>query len=136
MTKLISRVAKGLRRQPRSWGPCRVLVLILLAVLLPARGWAAAYGSVSGIVRDDSNQAIAGAKVVLQSDAHVVVEQQADATGRFDFPKVAIGHYTLTVSQHDFASRTESVTVEAGYFPFAQVVLPSMLAEVTVTAAA
>ncbi len=105
-------------------------------LLLPARGWAAAYGSVSGIVRDDSDRPVAGAKVVLESAAHAIMERQTDSTGRFDFPNVAIGHYMLTISQRDFASVSQPVTVEAGYFPFANIVLkpPSELAEVTVTA--
>ena len=42
----------------------------------------------------------------------------------------------LTISQRDFASVSQPVTVQAGYFPFANIVLkpPSELAEVTVTA--
>ena len=109
---------------------------VILVLLLPARGWAAAYGSVSGVVRNDSDQPIAAAKVVLESAAHSILEQQTDSTGRFNFPRVAIGHYMLTISQNDFASVSQAVTVQAGYFPFAQIVLlpDSKLAEVTVTA--
>jgi hypothetical protein len=105
-------------------------------VLLPARGWAAAYGSVGGIVRDDGDRPVAGARVALESATHAITERQTDSTGRFDFPNVAIGHYMLTISQRDFASVTQPVTVKAGYFPFAYIVLtpPSELAEVTVTA--
>jgi hypothetical protein len=104
--------------------------------LFPARGWAAAYGSVSGIVRDDSDRPVAWAKVVLESAAHAITERQTDSTGRFDFPKVAIGQYILTISRRDFASLSQPVTVEAGYFPFANIVLkpPSELTEVIVTA--
>jgi len=104
--------------------------------LLPARGWAAAYGSVSGMVRDDSDRPVAGAKVVLESATHAITERQTDSTGRFGFPNVAIGRYLLTISQRGFVSVSEPVTVEAGYFPFANIVLkpPSELAEVLVTA--
>ena len=116
--------------------PGGAAVLVLFMFLLPARGWAAAYGSVSGIVRDDSERAVAGARVVLESAAHAITEQQTDSTGRFDFPRVEIGHYVLSISRHEFASLSRPITVEAGYFPFASVVLkpPSELAEVTVTA--
>ena len=112
-------------------------VLVVLMLLLPARGWAAAYGTVSGIVRDDSDRPVAGAKVVLESATHAVIERQTDSTGRFDFPNVAIGQYMLTISQSEFASLSQPVTVQAGYFPFANIVLkpPSDLSEVTVTAA-
>ncbi len=115
---------------------CGVAVLVLLTFVLSARAWAAAYGSVSGVVRDDSGQPVAGAQVILESAAHATIRQQTDSAGRFDFPEVAIGHYLLTISQRGLASSSQSVTVETGYFPFANVVLPSStkLAEVTVSA--
>jgi hypothetical protein len=124
-------------RRPRIYlVPSGAAVLVLLMFLLPARGWAAAYGSVSGTVRDDSGRPAAGAKVVLESAAHASIERLTDSTGRFDFPNMAIGQYMLTISQRDFASVSQPVTVQAGYFPFANVVLkhPSELAEVRVTA--
>jgi hypothetical protein len=111
-------------------------VVVILMLLLPAQGWAASYGSVSGIVRDDSDRPVAGAKVVLESAARAGMERLTDSKGRFDFPNMAIGQYLLTISQRDFSSVSQPVTVEAGYFPFANIVLkpPSELAEVTVTA--
>ncbi|HTY49177.1 MAG TPA: TonB-dependent receptor [Steroidobacteraceae bacterium] len=113
--------------------PCAAVLLVLLMLLAPARGWAAAYGSVAGIVRDGGGRPVAGAQVVLESAAHTSIRRETDATGRFDFPQVAIGNYTLTVSQRDFAPLSQAVTVKAGYFPFAQFQL-SELAEVTVQA--
>jgi hypothetical protein len=129
--------AVRVRRQARPCpAPSGVAVLLLLMLLLPARGWAAAYGRVDGMVQDDHGRPVAAAQVVLESSAHVIVRGRTDSTGRFDFPTVAIGHYRLTVSQRDFASFSQPVTVEAGYFPFANIVLqhPSGLAEVKVTA--
>jgi TonB dependent receptor/Carboxypeptidase regulatory-like domain len=116
--------------------PSGAAVLVLLVFLFPAHGWAAAYGSVSGIVRDISDRPLAGAQVVLESAAHATTEQQTDSMGRFDFPKVAIGHYMLTISRRDFTPLVQPVTVQAGYFPFANIVLkpPSELTEVRVTA--
>jgi hypothetical protein len=58
-------------------------MLVLLILLLRARGSAAAYGSLSGIVEDDSDRPLAEAKVVLESEAHVTLEEQTDSTGRF-----------------------------------------------------
>ena len=128
--------ARARRRPGTSLVLCGAAVLALLMSLLPARGWAAAYGTMSGIVRDDGDRPVAGAKVVLESAAHAIVERQTDSAGRFDFPNVAIGHYVLTISQRDFASLSQPVTVQAGYFPFADIVLKSSseLAEVMVTA--
>jgi len=132
----IKALAAPARRRPRTLVPCGAAVLVLLMFLLPARGWAAAYGSVNGIVRDNGDRPVAGAKVVLESAAHARTERITDSAGRFDFPNVAIGHYWLSVSRRDFASVSQAVTVEAGYFPFANIVLPppSELAEVRVTA--
>ena len=106
-------------------------------LLLPARGWAAAYSSLSGLVQDDSDRPIAGAEVVLESAAQTTVRRQTNSTGRFYFPRVAIGDYMLTISHRDFASLSQPITVKAGYLPFPNIVLmrPSQLAEVMVTAA-
>ncbi len=111
-------------------------ILLMFTFLLPSPGWAAAYGTVSGIVRDDRDRPVAGANVALESAAHAIVERQTDSTGRFAFPNVAIGHYLLTISQHDCEPLSQPVTVEAGYFPFANLILKSSsdLGEVTVTA--
>ena len=130
-------------RTARSWRPLGIRLaasgvtfLVLLVLLVPARGWAAAYGSVTGVVRNDSDQPVAGAKVVLESASHSTLERRTDSAGRFNFPKVAIGHYILNISEKDSAAVSQPVTVEAGYFPFAQIeLLPtSKLTEVTVTA--
>ena len=137
MIDRIRALAARARRRPQTYlVRSGAAVLVLLMCLLPARGWAAAYGTVSGIVRDDSDRPVAGAKVVLESAAHAIIERQTDSTGRFDFPNVAIGQYMLTISQRDFASLSQPVTVQAGYFPFANIVLkpPSELTAVTVTA--
>jgi hypothetical protein len=112
---------------------CGAAVLMLLLLLLPAYGWAAAYGSVNGIVGDDSGRPVAEAQVVLASAAHATIQRSTDAAGRFNFPVVAIGQYTLTISARDFAPVSQPVTVKTGYFPFARIEL-SKLAEVTVTA--
>ena len=76
-------------RTARSWRPLgirlaasEVTVLVLLVLLVPARGWAAAYGSVTGVVRNDSDQPVAGAKVVLESASHSTLERRTDSAGR------------------------------------------------------
>jgi hypothetical protein len=123
-------------RHRTHWALFGAAALLLCNLLLPVRGFAAAYGTVSGVVRDDTDRPLAGATVVLESATHALMERRTDATGRFDFPNVAIGQYMLTISQRDFASQSRPVTVQAGYFPFATIVLkpPSDLTEVTVTA--
>jgi hypothetical protein len=137
VTVRIKALAVRVSRQPQRYPACCGAVVLVLAMLFfPARSWAAAYGSVNGIVRDDGDQPVARAKVVLESAAHALTETQTDSMGRFVFSKVAIGNYMLTVSRREFASLSQPVTVEAGYFPFADFVLklPSELTEVTITA--
>ncbi len=78
---------------------CLAAILALLIVLFPAPGRAAAYGTVSGMVRDEGNRPVAGANVVLESATHVISRRQTDAEGRFAFATVTIGDYVLTISQ-------------------------------------
>jgi hypothetical protein len=128
-------LARGrLPNQPVPFGVVAVIVLLMLA--LSARVWGAAYGGVSGTVRDENGRPVAGAEVVLESAAHTSMRRQTDSIGRFYFPNVAIGGYTLRVSHRDFTARSLPVTVKAGYSPFPDIALmhPSELAEVTVTA--
>lgn len=108
----------------------------LLLLLLPVPGWAAAFGSVTGSVRDAAGKPVAGAKVVLESPARSRLVRRTDARGRFDFPTVAIGQYRLNVTDPGFTPSSQTVTVEAGYFPVAKVVLmrTAKLARIVVTA--
>jgi hypothetical protein len=110
--------------------------LAALALLLPAPSWAAAFGSVTGTVHDARGKPVNNAKVVLESVAHRIRVRRTDARGRFEFPTVAIGDYRLTVTHSGFTPSSQTVTVEAGYFPVASILLQSatQLAEVTVTA--
>ena len=92
MTNRINALAPRACRRPRNYRvPPGAPVIVLLMFFLSTRGWAAAYGSVSGIVRDGSDRPVAGAKVVLESATHAIVERQTDPTGRFAFSNVAIG---------------------------------------------
>jgi hypothetical protein len=119
---------------------CHAVGLGLLAVFLflaPVRSWAAAFGSVSGIVKDADGKPVAGARVALRSGASgSLVTRRTDAHGRFEFPTVAIGSYLLTVSRSGFVPASQQVTVESGYFPAPTVQLQrvSRLAQVTVSA--
>jgi hypothetical protein len=129
--------AQAARVRVLGFGAIGVGLLAGLLLLAPVRSWAAAFGSVSGTVRDARAQAVSGARVSLKSLASgVVLTLRTDARGRFDFPNVALGTYRLTVSRKGFVTSTEPVTVESGYFPSAQVLLQRRgeLAEVTVSA--
>ncbi|MGH8295135.1 MAG: carboxypeptidase regulatory-like domain-containing protein, partial [Steroidobacteraceae bacterium] len=125
----------------RTARPDLFALLLALSLLAPIHAWAAAFGSISGTVHDASSKAVPGAHVRLQSIASGAVQTAtAGAHGRFDFPDVSIGTYRLTISRKGFIPSTQPVTVEAGYFPNANVLLlrknARRLAQVTVSAVA
>jgi Carboxypeptidase regulatory-like domain/TonB dependent receptor len=124
-------------RAPTAHAALSALIFALI-LLVPIHVWAAAFGSISGNVQDGHGKAVAGARVALRSGASgAVITGRTDADGRFDFPKVAIGSYLITVSRSGFGAESESVTVESGYFPAPTIRLQriSELKQVTVSAA-
>ena len=123
----------------RSRAPIALALLLSLVLLLPAQGWATAFGRISGIVQDARARAVPGAHVTLQSMASGAVRTvRTDRSGRFDFPNVPLGTYQLAVAAEGFVSFIEPVTIEPGYFPSPRFRLQRRgeLAEVTVSAAA
>ena len=120
--------------------PARLGLACLIALLLlrPAQSWAAAFGSVRGIVDNPGGKPVAGARVRLKSAAGPVRTTRTDARGRFAFPTVSVGTYRITASRAGFLAATQPVTVESGYFPSPRIILQrtSRLAKVTISAAA
>lgn len=117
-------------------------VLALLGALVlftrPAAGQEAVnYASVSGQVADTSGGVIRGAEVAArQTDTNIVTQTATDEEGRFRFPYLRVGPYTITVSAKGFAAATRKLNLGVG----AAFNLPIALAvdgvETTVTVAA
>lgn len=83
----------------------RVLLsaLLLLGVTAPAFAQSSSTTSLSGIVVDADGGAIPGATVTVKNNATgVSVEAVSNSTGRFAFPGLAAGTYTVTVSLTGF----------------------------------
>ncbi|HEV2387893.1 MAG TPA: carboxypeptidase-like regulatory domain-containing protein [Candidatus Acidoferrales bacterium] len=81
------------------------VILLLALTLAPAAAFAqsATTGLVSGTVLDPSGAAIPGAKVSLeQSGTSLALTAQTGATGRYVFPAVTPGDYTLRVAATGF----------------------------------
>ena len=94
------------------------LSVVVAVGLVPARSWAASFGSIRGTVEGVRDQPVAGVPVTLRSDASNALRTvRTDAHGHFSFPTVAIGTYLLSVSRPGCAPASQTVTVEAGYFP-------------------
>lgn len=95
----------------------RMLPLIAACLILVSSATAqtgAATGQVNGtvfVVDTQGPSYVPGAKVTLSGA--VPVERETDQGGRFSFPEVAPGTYTLT-AQFPGLEITESITVEAG----------------------
>jgi hypothetical protein len=120
-----------------AWINWRHAASVLLVVCLSARLYAADVGSVRGVVHDVQHLPIAQAGVQLKSASSEWVQNATtDARGEFAFMTVPLGDYILTVTQSDFTSVAQAVTVASGSAPVAhvQLVKGSALAAITVTA--
>ena len=118
---------------------CKFYACILLSmVLAPAALLAADVGSVRGVVHDSGHSPIAAAQVTLKAAASDWVQTAAtDSRGEFTFLTVPLGDYILTVTQVDFATTSQAVTVTSGATPVAHIQLAKGSAlSITVTAAA
>jgi outer membrane receptor protein involved in Fe transport len=83
------------------------LVLFVLVILFPLRGWAqvANTGSVQGTVADQTAAIVPGAALTLRNVATGSSETaESDGSGTFSFPIVPVGRYTLTVTKTGFKS--------------------------------
>jgi hypothetical protein len=128
------------RRPERVPAFLHLMVIVLLGALLtPAQLYAAAVGSVRGVVRDSQAHPVAGASVKIQAAASDWVQMtQTDAHGEFSFSTVAIGDYVLSITQSGFAATTQAVRVVSGSSPTARIQLAAgpVLEAVTVSAPA
>ena len=89
----------------------RVLLsaLLLLGVSANALAQSSSASSLSGVVVDADGGAIPGATVIVKNNATgVAVEAVSNATGRFSFPVIDPGTYTVTVSLTGFKTYVAS----------------------------
>jgi outer membrane receptor for ferrienterochelin and colicin len=123
----------------RRTAPHYVFWMAALTLACSSALWAADVGSVRGVVHNSQHLPIAQAAVKLKS-ATSDWEQNSttDEHGEFAFMTVPLGDFVLSVSQGDYATTTQLVSVASGSFPVAHVQLAkgSPLDTVTVTAAA
>lgn len=84
------------------WG----LALIFLFALCSSQAQVNT-GSIRGTVRDNSQAALPGARVIVQSvetgSTHAVT---SDSVGNYEVPDLTAGHYTITVSRDGFKTTT------------------------------
>jgi len=93
---------------------CAFIVFTFLGALLQAT----IFGRIQGIVHDPQHRPVAGASVRLQaitSDYSQTV--QANDNGEFSFTSVPVGDYKITVSQSNFETSAQTVTVDSSSSP-------------------
>src|SRR5215469_5336221 len=93
-------------------------LLALILISCAAISFAAAFGTVRGIVHDPQHRPIPGTNVVLKAtDSEYTQSTNTDAEGQFIFDAVPLGRYSVTVSNAGFASAQQPVTVLSGTSP-------------------
>src|SRR5580698_7767817 len=98
-------------RNPR-WAVVAVLAFVLFALALAS---ASITGSISGVVTDKSGAVISGATVVAtETQTGVATSQKTDAKGFYNLPTLAVGTYTLEITQVGFKTyRQTGVVIDA-----------------------
>ncbi|HZM88752.1 MAG TPA: TonB-dependent receptor [Blastocatellia bacterium] len=112
------------------------LLVALIFLLTCGIAIARSASSVSGVVRDSSEAAVADASVSLLSAQQVTVgTTRTDSQGKFSFPAIPSGQYLLVVKSRGFGDRQQAVTVGSANLENLEVRLdPSLVnEEVTVT---
>ncbi len=101
----------------RSWYGVLVIIGCLLGLLATTSSFAQVDRAVlEGTVEDPSGAAIAGAGVVsLAVDTGIKEEQRTNSKGYYRFPGLAVGRYTVTVTDPGFKTQViENVIVQVG----------------------
>ncbi|MDQ2977194.1 MAG: TonB-dependent receptor [Acidobacteriota bacterium] len=96
-------------------GNLLLLVFLLVGTALSAFGQENS-GSIQGTVKDEKGAAIAGAEVIATSPSLVRPQTTTtDNEGRYNFPTLPIGMYTVTASQSGFSTtKKENIDVRIG----------------------
>jgi outer membrane receptor protein involved in Fe transport len=102
------------------------LPLFFLSAALAFAQQAVNYASLGGRVTDPSGAVVEAAEVqVLQLDTNIAATQKTGRDGRFLFPYLKVGRYTVSVRHQGFEESTRPVTLTVGAdfdLPFSLVV--------------
>jgi outer membrane cobalamin receptor len=96
----------------------RILRIILLIPWLTLAAFAAASGSLRGIVHDPQHRPVENAMIMLRSKtSEWVASATTDASGEFSFNPVSLGEYTVTVVAPNFNQAEQNVRVNSSSQP-------------------
>jgi len=113
-----------------------ILKLLAALLFLSVPALATVFGTVRGIVHDPQHRPIADATVTMKAKTSDYTQTaQTDAEGAFHFDTVPLGEYTVTVSQREFVTQEQFVTVLSGTAPILhfELKLPTQAQTVTVS---
>jgi len=108
-----------------------ILVCVLLAVSIAA-AQTSTTGQIAGTVKDPTGAVVPNAKLTLVSAAGGQQEATADAEGRFRFPLLVPGEYTLTAEAAGFRTATYQA-IKVNVTETAQISVPLALQSATET---
>ncbi|MGE0130639.1 MAG: carboxypeptidase regulatory-like domain-containing protein [Blastocatellales bacterium] len=116
---------------------CCAIALVVAAPLAYSQENA---GSIQGVVKDDTGAAIPGAKVTASSSALVrPIEVVTDGVGAYNFPRLPVGIYSITVNREGFKTvKKEEIAVQLGKELTLEIALPAgnVSEQVNITATA
>ena len=102
-------IVKRVGQHKPGWAPSRLtlsfcLLFVLVALWQPA-GAQESTGAIVGNVSDQSGAALKGANVTVKDvDRGLSLNGQTNDAGAYDFPRVPVGNYEVTVSAQGFQS--------------------------------
>src|SRR5712691_1731369 len=92
-----------------------VLIGIVIALLRAAVGYAAIFGTLSGVVEDPQRRAISQADIIVRARLTSWQEQtQTDADGKFSLAAVPVGEYVVSARKQGFQTVEQRVVVRSG----------------------
>ena len=90
------------------WMQVLLLVVALLALAVMALAQSPTTGEIAGTVTDPQGASVAAATITLTAPSGQVRETKTDGSGRYRFPLLDPGAYSLTVQAQGFANATRT----------------------------
>ncbi len=111
------------------------ILLLTIFSVFSAAAQTGTQGSVRGIVKDQNNSVVAGARVFLgNTQTRIERETISDASGNFSFANLAAGNYQIRVTAEGFATEKTQVAVSSAANGSVEIVLEVGETTVTITA--
>ena len=92
--------------------------ICVFAILVPVAIWAAAFGTLRGVVHDPDHRPVPGAEVVVRSSSSEYVRNlTVDAEGGFEAAALPVGAYLVTVREDGFGPAEQEAVIASGSAP-------------------